>query len=73
MENNPVICGQCGTDKLLNLPNDKYRCEACDITSELVDECKYCGTLNTCDSSHDLEGSYLSGCAGCEGKDLSDV
>ena len=61
----PAHCGTCGElHSVVETRGGVYFCSSCFDESDSVEFCEYCNEPNT----NLTDGSYLSGCQGCDGK-----
>jgi len=75
---NEIACSECeesnSVEFIENSQNKTHLiCTECKATFENTVECYYCSHTHASDSLSYLEGSYLSGCTQCDGKDLTHI
>jgi hypothetical protein len=60
----PANCGNCEDYHTVVRRGDRYFCTNCFDLSDHIEQCEWCGEMNT----GEMEHSYFSGCGICDGK-----
>lgn len=59
-----INCGDCEDYHTVVRRGEHYFCTNCFIVSDHIEQCEWCGEMNT----GDMENSYAIGCSHCDGK-----